>query len=51
MDVVSNVPGDGTNKHYDVNLAYGNMLQEPTYAEIVRKVGSTARRKTDQAIR
>ena len=51
IDVVSNVPDDGTNKNYDVNPAFRNTLQKPTYAEIVRKVGSTARRKTDRAIR
>ena len=50
MNKVLNVPGDSTNEDYGLNPACGNTTQKPIYAEIVRKVRSTARRKTGQTI-
>ena len=44
MGGVQNVPGDGTNKKCEVNPACETTSQKPTFAEIVRKVRSTARR-------
>ena len=48
MNELSSVPSDGPSKNYDLNFVRRNMIQKPTYAEIVRKVRSTARRKSDQ---
>ena len=40
------VPSDGTSKNDELSSVRSNIIQKPTYAEIVRKVKSTARRKT-----
>ena len=50
MNELSNVPSDGPSKNYDLNFVRRNMIQKPTYADIVREVESTARRKHGQTI-
>ena len=50
MNEVLNVPGDSTIEDYGLNLECGNKTQKPTYAEIVKIVRSTARRKAGQTI-
>ena len=47
---VSSMPSDGTSRNYGLPSVRSNTIQKPTYAEIVRKVRSTARRKTGQTI-
>ena len=48
MEELVSVPSDGTSKNYGLNSVRRNTTQKPTYAEIVGKIGSTARRKSDQ---
>ena len=43
---VLSVPSDGTSENYELFSVRSNIIQKPTYAEIVGKVKSTARRKT-----
>ena len=47
---MSSVPSDGPSENNGLNHARMNIIQKPTYADIVREVESTARRKSDQTI-
>ena len=47
---VSSMPSDGTSRNYGLPSVRSNTIQKPTYAKIVRKVRSTARRRTGQTI-
>ena len=40
------VPSDGTSKNDELLSVRSNIIQKPTYSEIVRKVKSAARRRT-----
>ena len=50
MSEVPSVPSDGPSENNILNPVRINRIQKPTYAEIVRKIKSTARRKSDQTI-
>ena len=48
MEELVSVLSDGTSKNYGLNSVRRNTTQKHTYAEIVGKIGSTVRRKSDQ---
>ena len=50
MSEVPSVPSDGPSKNYVLNPVRMNTIQKPTYADIVGKIKSTARRKSGQTI-
>ena len=45
-----NVPSDAPSENHELNHVRRNILQKPTYADIVRNVESTAKRKYGQTI-